>query len=115
MIRRVIILICLSVTLCGLTSCMTRLRRTYEGSTITLYLRHTGNLPDDAILDVYVDDVHTGQIEDINNPGKMLLPRGLHAFRVVSLKHNIEGSSKVFILGTGNAQSLRVDLKKITK
>ncbi len=115
MMRHIVLLFLVSLTLCGLTSCKTRLRRTYEGSTVMLHLRNDEDLPDDAVLDVYVDDCYVSQIVDHKNPGKMTLLRGLHSFRVVSEKHNIEGTSQIFILGSGNAQTLRIDLIKTPK
>jgi hypothetical protein len=112
MTRRMILLILLSIILCGFTSCTTRSRRNHAGSTIRLYLRNNGSLPTDEPLDLYIDGKHICLIEDQKNPRKIVVLRGLHTFRVVSEKYNMEGSSQIFIIGTGKEQIIRIDLTK---
>ena len=114
--RRIIVLFLLSLTLGGLTSCATsRLRRTFEGSVVVLHLSNYEQLPHNAILDVYIDDIPTNQITDLKSPVLMTVSRGLHSFRVVSEEHKMEGSSTIFTLGTGNEQHIPIDLLKKTE
>lgn len=62
---------------------------------------------------MYIDGHYVTVIKDEGRPTKMVLPRGLHKFRVVSEEKQAEGSAEIFILGGGGEQVLRIDIKKI--